>query len=175
MSPASLRRAVHAAHAVTALALIASGLVIEFPELRVRLIGGYALWLMAFHDWTGVPFMALPLCALAIAPRPILRDLLRRLGPPDRFGWKKLHILASLLLSVVLALTGTVLWIDPAMPLALFDALVQAHVVATWLLIASLPVHLFEARRRIVDRVAVGLGLREPPELVPGLPDEEEG
>jgi cytochrome b subunit of formate dehydrogenase len=173
MSPAQVRRTGHAVHAVTTLVLIATGLLIEWPELRARLFGGYGLQLSAVHHWAGALFALAPMLAAAIAARPLARDLRRRLGPPDPVSWKKIHIVATLVLTVLLAGTGALLWIDPGVPIAVFDATVQVHVISTWGIIASLPIHLTAARRKIADVVAVALGLRGLPALEFPLDDEE--
>jgi cytochrome b subunit of formate dehydrogenase len=172
MTPAYVRRALHVAHALTSVALIATGLLIEWPELRARVVGGYGLQLSEWHRWSGVPFIVAPLLSLAVAWRPLVRDLRRRLGPPDPISWTKLHIVSSLVLTFLLSLSGVLLWIDPDVPVVFFDATLQVHIVTTWLLIGSLPIHLVVARRRSVEVVAVALGLREPPEL--GFPLDDE-
>jgi cytochrome b subunit of formate dehydrogenase len=60
------RRILHIAHVILSLVLIATGLVIEFPELRARLVGGYGMQILQVHLWLGWAFMAAP--ALALAP-----------------------------------------------------------------------------------------------------------
>jgi cytochrome b subunit of formate dehydrogenase len=171
VTPARIRRATHALHAVTSLALIATGLLMEFPDLRAWLVGGYGLQIANLHDWVGAAFIAAPGLALALAARPLARDLRRRLGPPDGVTWKKIHLLASLVAAALLTVTGALLWLG-GLPLAVEDAALEVHSILSWVLAGSIPLHLVAARRKIVDLVAVRLGLREPPEL--GFPFDDE-
>lgn len=154
---ARVRRATHAVHAVTSLVLIATGLLIEWPDLRARLIGGYGLQLSAAHRWTGAVFALAPVLAAAVAGRPLVRDLQSRLGPGDRLSWRRAHAVGTGLLTLLLAGTGAVLWVAPDVSLAILDATAQVHLVSTWLVIASLPVHLFAARLRIASVAGMAL------------------
>jgi cytochrome b subunit of formate dehydrogenase len=155
----------HAAHAATSVLLIATGMLMQWPDLRSRLVGGYGLQIARLHDWLGAAFIAAPLLALGLAARPLARDLGRRLGPPDPIGWRKIHIVASVVVSVLLAVSGALLWLG-GLPLAFEDAALEVHSALTWVLAASIPVHLFAARRKIAAATAVLLRLRpadEPP------------
>jgi len=166
MSPPLIRQLLHGLHVAASLVLLATGLLIEWPDLRARVIGGYGRQLATFHEWASVPFIVAPLLALLIAGRPLLRDLRRRLGPPDPVSWRKIHIVSTLGFGLLLVVSGLVLWVDPGVPipLPLFDASVTVHVVATWVLLCSIPVHLFAARRKIVSRCRDLLrGQSEPP------------
>lgn len=171
MTPARLRRALHTAHVIATLVLLATGFLVEWPELRARLIGGYGPQIARVHRWAGVAFIAAPALALLVAARPLMRDLLRRLGPPDPVNWRKIHIVTSLLLGVALSVSGVLLWVDAGLPLAALDATLTVHIVATWALAVSIPVHLAAARRKIVSRCREIVGLEAPPVL----PGEDEG
>src|SRR5512145_555262 len=83
MNAGTVRRALHAAHALASLLLVGTGALIHWPELRAELLGGYGLALAALHEWTGLAFIAAPLLALALAARPLARDLRARLAPSD--------------------------------------------------------------------------------------------
>ena len=48
MNPGTLRRALHLLHAITALALVASGALIAFADLRASLVGGYGRVIVAY-------------------------------------------------------------------------------------------------------------------------------
>jgi cytochrome b subunit of formate dehydrogenase len=161
----------HATHAAASVLLIATGLLMQFPDLRARLIGGYGLQIARIHDWLGAAFIAAPLLALGLAARPLLRDLGRRLGPPDPIGWRKIHIVLSLFVTLLLSLSGALLWLG-GLPLAVEDATVEVHSALTWVLAASIPIHLFAARRKIAAATAALLRLRRPDE--PPFPFEGE-
>jgi cytochrome b subunit of formate dehydrogenase len=173
MNPPTVRRALHVGHSVTVLVLVATGLLIQWPDLRARLIGGYGLQIASLHNWVGVGFIAAPVLALALSARPLVGDLLRRLGPPDPVGWRKIHIVTSLLVSLLLVLSGLYLWVDPDLPLAWFDLSVEIHVALTWVLGVLIPLHLVAARRKIAAAVRRMIGSETEPDL--GFPlDEEE-
>jgi cytochrome b subunit of formate dehydrogenase len=165
MNTGSLRRALHAAHACSSLLLVATGVLIHWPELRVQLLGGYGLVLAAVHEWTGFAFIAAPLLSLALAARPLARDLGARLGPPDPPNWRKLHIVLTLVLSLLLSLSGVALWQQKHLPVGAADFALDSHIWLSWAIAISIPVHLIAARRKIADIAAIGLGLRAPPEV----------
>jgi cytochrome b subunit of formate dehydrogenase len=157
-----VRRGLHAAHAITTLLLVATGLLLEFPELRLVSTGGYGQTIVALHRWGGVAFAAAPLLALGLAASALAEELRRRLGPPDPWRWRKTHIVLTLVAVPALSASGFALWLDDALPRGVVDAARTVHVALTWMLIAALPVHLIAARRKIVQRVRGWLGL-EPP------------
>ncbi|MDH3214186.1 MAG: cytochrome b/b6 domain-containing protein [Myxococcales bacterium] len=174
MTPGAVRRALHAAHSLTSVLLIATGLLLWDPDLRARLVGGYGRQVLDGHLWIGWVFLAAPIVAVVVAARPILRDLARRLGPPDPpFAWRKVHIVASLAMTFLLGASGLVLWVDLDLPIAALDAALEVHLAATWLLTASIPVHLVVARRQIVARTRGILGLVPESELRPPFFDED--
>jgi cytochrome b subunit of formate dehydrogenase len=171
MNSASVRRALHAVHALASLLLIGTGVLIHWPELRLLVLGGYGMALAWLHEWTGLAFIVAPLLSLGLAARPLLRDLGARLGPPDPPSWRKLHIALTLVLSALLSLSGVALWQQEYLPMRAADLALDAHIWLSWLIAISIPVHLFAARRKIAEIVAVRLGLRPPPEIEPDFED----
>lgn len=163
MSAVGWRRAVHASHAGTTLALLASGALLQWPDLRAGVLGGYGRELALAHEAAGVAFVLIPLAALARAGRALLRDARRRLGPPDPFGWRKLHIASTLVAAPLLGATGLVLWLDEPVPLAVVDAALELHAALSWLLLGLLAIHLVAARRKMAGRVREMLGRGTPP------------
>ena len=174
MSAVGWRRLVHATHAGATLVLLATGLLLQEPDWRARLVGGYGRELADIHEWVGVLFAAIPLMALLRAGRPLLRDARRRLGPPDPVGWEKTHIVVSLAGGLLLAATGVVLWFDRAFPLVLSDVALEVHAVLTWVFVAALLIHLVVARRKIASKIRdwrTGGGPRSDDPLQ--MPDDE--
>ncbi len=163
MSRVAIRRLLHATHAVATLALLATGFLIQLPDLRARLIGGYGRELADVHLWLGWTFVAAPLLALAAATRPLLADLGRRLGAAEPWSWRKVHVAITLVAGALLALSGIALWVPCSLPIGLLDASSEVHVWATWVFAASLPVHLAAARRQLVERARRALGGAPPP------------
>ena len=174
MNFVSIRRALHVVHALTALALLATGLLIGFPDLRARLLGGYGRELLDIHVWTGIAFIAAPALAVAVVGPSLYRDLLRRLGPPDPFRWKKFHILLTLAGGLLLTVSGFLIWLDTGLPLALSDAALEVHEVLTYVLAGAIPVHLFYGWRKIAERARflVGRGPRFESEFPPASADD---
>jgi len=186
VSAAASRRLLHAAHALASLVLLATGFLLEFPDLRARVVGGYGLWISNVHLWSGAAFAAAPVLALAATARPLWRDLRRRLGPPGPRGWRELHIVLSLASAFLLAVSGLVLWVAQDLPLPLEDACLEVHLIFTWVLAISLPLHLVAARAKIaaffrgrsgpsaaVGAAAGSLPAGDPLELPEGDPLED--
>jgi cytochrome b subunit of formate dehydrogenase len=173
MSPLTTRRLLHAVHGVTTLVLLATGFLIQWPDLRARLVGGYGRELADVHVWMGWAFVAAPVLALPLAARPLLADLRRRLHRQEPLSWRKAHVAITLAACAVLTLSGIALWVPLSLPVGLLDASVEAHVWATWAVTLSLPVHLVVARRKIAERVRVLLG-GEPPPLFEFADDPDE-
>lgn len=163
MSPAHLRRLLHAVHAVTVLILLATGILLYFPELRGAVIGGYGQRVLDFHLWAGVAFAAAPVVVWMLAARPLAEDVRRRLGPPDPWGWRKAHIVLTLVACAGLVISGFAVWFEPSLPRAFAEPSHWVHDALTAVLAVALPVHLVASRRKIVSRVREQLGLAPPP------------
>jgi len=152
MTPAATRRLIHSVHGATTLALLATGCLIQWPDLRAQIVGGYGRELARFHLWFGWVFAATPLLAGAAA-RALFADLRLRLGPPDPITWRKLHIVITGVASVSLTASGIILWQFEELPRLVQDVSLEVHIWATWVVAGSLPVHLVAARRKIAERV----------------------
>ena len=159
MSPVRIRFALHLIYALAVLVKLASGLLLTEPDLRAKLVGGYGREIMDIHLWSGWVFLGAPLLALALATRPLLRDLRQRLARPDGITWRKTHIVVTLSVGIILSLSGVLLWLDLGLPLAFTDLMLDLHDVLIWLVIAALSAHLVAARRKILLRTRRILGL----------------
>ena len=152
MTLSTRRRLLHAVHAITTLALFVTGCLIQWPDLRAQVAGGYGRELARLHLWLGCAFAAAPLLAGG-ATRALFADLQQRLGPPDPATWRKLHIVITGVASTLLTASGIILWQFHELPLLVQDISLSIHVWATWIVAALLPVHLVVARRKIVERL----------------------
>ncbi len=158
------RRALHAANALTTVALLGTGLLISYPEARGWLVGGYGHQILELHLGFGWAYLASLLLIPALAPAALLDDLRRRLGPPDPLlTWKKIHLVTTLFAAGLAASSGLLLWLEPGAPAAAQDAALGVHVVVSWVLLVSIPVHLALARGKIVARTREILGIDRPP------------
>ena len=159
MSPGRIRRTLHCIYALAVLVKVASGLLLTEPDLRAKLVGGYGREIMDIHLWSGWVFLGAPLLALALAPRPLLRDLRLRLVLPDGITWRKIHIVVTLSLGIILSLTGVLLWLALGLPHAFTNPMLEVHDLLIWVVIAALSAHLVAARRKILRRTHQILGL----------------
>ena len=61
------RRTLHVLHAANFLVLTATGLLIQFPDWRAALLGGYGMLMSSLHHWCGVVFGVLPVLLILAA------------------------------------------------------------------------------------------------------------
>ena len=174
MSAAHVRRLLHAIHALAVLLLLATGVLLFFPELRGAAIGGYGQRILTFHLWGGVAFGAAPLVAAALVASALHEDVRRRLGPPDPWSWRKTHIVLSLAASAGLVVSGVAIWFEDALPRAFGEPMHWVHDSLTVVLGAALPVHILMSRRKIVSRIREWLGVAPPPPEPFDFEDEDE-
>lgn len=169
-----IRRALHTGHVLATFVLLATAALLEWPELRARVIGGYGATVVSVHLWAAVVFMAAPVLAIGLAARKLLDDLRHRLtlhGPwPGR--WRKTHIVVSIVATLVLSASGIVLWADDYVPRGLWDLSRTGHVVFTVVIAAALPIHLVYERRRIVGRMREAVGLAPGPRRELGVEEQ---
>ncbi len=165
MTAGSVRRAMHAVHGVMAIVLISTGLLILWPEFRGRTLGGYGREVGEVHVYAGLAFAIAPVLAWLLVRRGLLAGSWERVAAEDlRTTWRKIHIVLTLTVSAVVSVTGLVMWLGADLPVEVWDAADQIHVVCHWIIVASLPIHLLVVRRTLVERVRLMLG-GEPPEL----------
>lgn len=140
------RRALHAFHALGTLALLGTGLLIQWPELRSWVVGGYGREIVRAHLWIAWSYLAVP-ALLLVVTAPLRAELARRLGRSERRGWAAAHLLFTLLTGALLTLSGIALLLDDWLPLRGWYAARGLHSWATWAVTASLPLHLAMAWR----------------------------
>ncbi|MEB2345522.1 MAG: cytochrome b/b6 domain-containing protein [Deltaproteobacteria bacterium] len=176
VSAVGWRRLLHRSHAAATLVLLASGVLLQAPDLRAGLVGGYGREISLVHRAAGVLFVLVPLAALLRAGRPLARDALRRLDPPDPRAWRQLHLVLSLGATPLLALTGLLPWLGARIPAAIGDLALEAHAALAWLFLAMLAAHLLAVRRKLGARFRDLREGRASPGDEPGdpleLPDE---
>ena len=142
MSPALARPLLHTAHLLTFTVLLGTGLLLFVPGLRGVLVGGYSLIIRQSHRWGGVAFVLLPAAIL-------LRVDVRRVFAPVtqrslRAAWQGLHVTLTLLTSLLLTVTGFVLWGKHLLPEALVDRSMQVHDWLTYAVVGFVGAHLLE-------------------------------
>jgi hypothetical protein len=171
MSPIGIRRAVHHVYTVVAIVLLATGALLAWPDLRAQIIGGYGRETLDVHLWVGWIMLATPVLVL-LALRPIWRDLVCRLGPPDGITWRKINIVLTLVAAAALGGSGVLLWLDQGLSIAAIDAALFVHDAFSWIILAALLVHVIAAWRKTVVRTREIFG-RETEPLFPFEDDDE--
>jgi len=162
MSPIGIRQTIHHVYTLAAIALLVTGALLAWPDVRAAVLGGYGRETLDVHLWAGWITIGLPALVL-LAARPIWRDLVRRLGPPDGITWRKINITLSLVAGVLLAVTGVLLWLDLGLSLAAIDAALFIHDALSWLILGALVVHIVAAWRKTVVRTQEIFGLESEP------------
>ncbi len=153
---------------------MASGLLISYPEMRGRLVGGYGSQILDVHLWFGWAYLAVVLLIPLLAPTALARDVRQRLGPPDpALSWKKIYLVCTLLAATLVTASGLLLWLELRASSAVQEAALQVHLGVTWYLLASIPMHLVLARRKIVARTREILGIDRPDEFFEMFDEEE--
>ena len=148
------RRAFHALNAANFLVLTATGLLIQFPDWRASLIGGYGTLLSSAHRWCSVAFGVLPLVLLLWLGPWFWRDAWKRASRRSGRAIRRGNLLVAVVGGAALTLSGAILWWDPpAAPRALFDVSLFIHRVLTYVGLAVLVAHLIWIRRLIWARL----------------------
>ena len=149
MSTAKWRlRILHATNALLTLALIATGFLITYPDLRAELIGGYALQLSKLHRSSALLYLGIPTLIFVTAPLAVGRNIGWRVWSIDRSRWQQVHLRCYLLAVVAVILSGALMWLDIQWSPAILDATAAVHLGASWLIVASIPLHLATIARR---------------------------
>jgi cytochrome b subunit of formate dehydrogenase len=159
MSPALARPLLHTIHLLTFVLLFVSGLLLLLPNLRAAITGGYSLVIRNTHRWGGIAFTALPILIIArFGPRAIFS------APPQRTlrtAWQGAHVMVTLVMGGIFALTGFVIWAKRLAPESLVDASQLTHdwlTYAAGLLVAA---HLVEiGMAALIARVRAAAGER---------------
>lgn len=145
--PVGAYRWLHLGIVATFTALLASGLLIQLPDWRASLVGGYGKWVAWVHQWTGVAMALLPLVALASAPRAAIATLARRARRRNQMRLHAAHLVFTSISAAVFTITGFVLWFQEHVPAVVADVSVELHVVFTYALLVAIPLHVVVSGR----------------------------
>ena len=157
-----MRKTLHALNAVLFLALLATGLLFQFPEWRATLLGGYGMLLQDIHRWGGVAFAVFPALALAWVGGTLWRDSWKRASRPKGRNLRRGNLWAAVIGGVAFTATGAILWWSPRGMLTMVDASLWLHQVLTYAALAILVAHLIWIRRLIWVKTRAALGLGVP-------------
>jgi len=142
MSPALARPLLHTAHLLTFAVLLATGLLLLLPGLRVAVTGGHSLLLRNAHRWGGIAFVVLPLLV-------ILRFGAGSLAAPQgartlRTLWQSGHVALTVVMSGVFALTGAAIWAERLLPESIGEICRSSHDWLTYAAGLVVAAHLLE-------------------------------
>jgi len=153
---AQLQRPYHRLHlwyTAVVLALIVTGLPIQFPDLRATIVGGYGSTIAAVHEWTGVAMTVIPVLAFALAPRRALETIRARTWRRDDFRFHAINLWFTLVSGAIFIVSGLLMWFPAAMPDLVLDVSAELHRAFACALYVALPLHLVSSRVRIIASV----------------------
>ena len=106
----------HASYAVVVLVLVATGLLIQYPDLRAALAGGYGRTFATVHEWAGVAMLALPAIALVLSPRKAIEVIEIRSYQRTELRLHAVNVWFTLLGGAGLIVTGFLMWFPRSLP-----------------------------------------------------------
>jgi cytochrome b subunit of formate dehydrogenase len=148
------RPLLHTVHVLTFVFLLVTGLLLFIPDLRALVVGGYSLLIKGAHRWGGVAFLVLPVMIVlrfgigSVVLRPV-RHTVRTAGQAMHFG-------VTVAMSVLLTVSGFVIWGKALLTESVVDASVWVHDALTYVAIILLVLHLVEvATTALLTRLGV--------------------
>jgi len=148
---------VHFFYGAVVLGLVATGVLIQFPDLRAKLIGGYGQLLAAWHEWLGVAMVAIPVAAFALGPSAAIETVQLRSWRRDKLGFHALNLWFTIVSGVVFIVTGFVLWFAGSFPDAAVDWSYDLHDWFSYALYVLLPLHVVTSFGRTVRNLRARL------------------
>jgi hypothetical protein len=139
--PVGAYRWLHLGFVGTFTILLVTGLLIQLPDWRASLVGGYSWWVSGVHQWVGVALALLPLVALARTPRQAIATFSRRARRRNQLRLHAAHLVFTSVAAAVFTVTGFVLWFQAYVPATVADISVELHVVFTYALLVAIPLH----------------------------------
>lgn len=168
--PVGAYRWLHLGFVATFTILLATGLLIQLPDWRARLVGGYAWWVASVHEWSGVAMALLPVIALLRTPRQAIATFARRARRRNQMRMHAAHLVFTSVSAAVFTVTGFVLWFQEHVPAAVADVSVEVHVAFTYALLVAIPLHVavsgrtawrnmlaYVSRNRVTTRETAGV------------------
>ncbi len=145
--------ALHLGYSLVAIALLATGLLIQLPDWRGYFIGGYGRQLATIHEWVGVAMLVLPLFSLLRRPAATRLALRIRSYKREHLRLHAVNLWFTVLSGVVFIVTGFIMWFQGSLPDSIVDVSIELHVIFTYALLVVIPIHLITSFRRSVTAV----------------------
>lgn len=161
MKAYKVRRWVHRISGSAALVLLITGTLVSLPDLRTALIGGQGQLLSDIHLWLGLVFVSTPIIALFYSKGSIIENIKKRIFASKKIHWRRIHLSLVMCATVLLGLTGPIMWIDSIWeyPVVVMDAIFLVHLSLAWVVGLVLPAHLYMARKGIARVLRNWFGL----------------
>ncbi|RMD81331.1 MAG: cytochrome b/b6 domain-containing protein [Candidatus Dadabacteria bacterium] len=148
----------HFFYAVVALGLVATGLLIQFPDLRARFVGGYGQTLAWWHEWAGVAMLVLPALWFAVSPSAAWETLVLRSWRRDKLALHAVNLWFTIVSGIVFVVTGFLLWFQRTLPDPVIDWSYVLHDVFSYALYVMIPIHVVISLGRTVRNLRARLG-----------------
>jgi len=148
----------HFFYAVVALGLVGTGLLIQFPDLRARFVGGYGQTVAWWHEWAGVAMLVLPVLWFALAPSAAWDTIVLRSWRRDKLALHAVNLWFTIVSGVVFVVTGFLLWFQRTLPDSVIDWSYVLHDVFSYALYVMIPVHIVISLGRTLRNLRARLG-----------------
>jgi len=152
----------HFFYAVVALGLVATGLLIQFPDLRARFIGGYGRTVAWLHEWSGVGMLVVPLLALMLAPAMAWETVQLRSWRRDKLWIHAANLWFTIVSGIVFVVSGFLLWFQQGLPDPVIDWSYVFHDIFSYVLYVMIPLHILVSLGRTVRNLRARLGRLRP-------------
>ena len=152
MRPSTIRRFVHDWYAALAMALLITGFLITYPDVRSAILGRYGFYMPEIHNWAGGLFIALPIIGAFFRGKENWAHLRRRMFHMKKIQWRQIHLSGTWIAGITFAISGFILWWEEGIPLVVLDAMFVIHLWLAWLFLFATLYHLIAARRAIFVR-----------------------
>jgi len=126
----------HTSHAALFTVTFGTALLLLFPELRARFVGGYSATIKGIHLWFGIAALVVPVVVYAGARRwPKM--------PPWRFTgwWRGIHVRYTYWVTLIFGASGLVMWKPDYFSVGLSERMFSIHEWLTYAAGAVLGLH----------------------------------
>ena len=154
-------RRLHATYALVVFVLVATGLPIQFPDLRARLIGGYGRSIATVHEWAGAAMLVVPALVLVAAPRRALNTVAFLSYRTANLRLHAVNLWFTLIAGAGFVVSGFLLWAQASLPDSVLDASAGVHRGLSYVLYVMVPVHIIVGRKRTWEAVKSRFDRRE--------------
>ncbi len=147
----------HFLYATVVFVLVATGLLIQYPDWRARLIGGYGQTVAWWHEWAGVAMLVVPLLAFALGPAEAWETIQLRSWRLEKLAIHAINLWFTIVSGAVFVVTGFLLWFQRGLPDPVIDWSYTLHDVFSYALYVMIPLHVLASLGRTVRNLRARL------------------